>query len=190
MPYVFKTLFSKKPIVFEDMCETKSVTSALYLDMNESLPDVTDFEKELEKRIKECKDGKITENQLEEARCVLNEEITKGHDYHFVGKVGLFCPIKPGRGGGLLCREKDGKYSNATGAKGFRWLESEMVKELGKEDCIDRSYYQKLVDNAVDAISQYGDFEMFASDDPYIVDAMSDFMNIPEGSPEEVPFCA
>ena len=190
VPYVFKTLFSKKPIVFEDMCETKSVTSALYLDMNESLPDVTDFEKELEKRIKECKDGKITENQLEEARCVLNEEIAKGHDYHFVGKVGLFCPIKPECGGGLLCREKDGKYSNATGAKGFRWLESEMVKELGKEDCIDRSYYQKLVDNAVDAISQYGDFEMFASDDPYIVDVPSDFMNIPEGSPEEVPFCA
>lgn len=36
-PYVFKKLFSKKPIVFEDLCETKSVTTEMYLDMNERL---------------------------------------------------------------------------------------------------------------------------------------------------------
>ena len=38
---------------FNDLCETKAVTTALYLDMNEDLPD-----------------GE--------------------HDYHFVGKAGLF----------------------------------------------------------------------------------------------------
>ena len=43
-----------------------------------------------------------------------------------------------------------------------------MVRELEKEDDIDRSYYDRLVDNAVEAISQYGDFEWFISDDPYI----------------------
>lgn len=43
-----------------------------------------------------------------------------------------------------------------------------MVKELGKEDGIDRSYYDKLVDEAVKTISQYGDFEWFVSDDPYV----------------------
>ena len=133
VPYVFKTLFSKEPIEFEDMCETKSVSSALYLDMNENLP----------------KDE---------------------HNYHFVGKVGLFCPMKAGRNGGELLREsKDAagnlKYTSATGAKGYRWLESEMVKELGKENDIDRSYYNRLVDDAVDAISKYGDFEQFVSDD-------------------------
>ena len=37
VPYVFKTLFSKEPIEFKDLCETKTVTSALYLDMNEDL---------------------------------------------------------------------------------------------------------------------------------------------------------
>lgn len=47
-------------------------------------------------------------------------------------------------------------------------MESEMVKELGKEDGIDRSYYDKLVDEAVKTISQYGDFEWFVSDDPYV----------------------
>ena len=40
IPYVFKKLFSKEEILFEDMCETKSVTSALYLDTNETLPEV------------------------------------------------------------------------------------------------------------------------------------------------------
>ena len=33
VPYVFKTLFSKEPIEFKDMCETKSVKEgAMYLD--------------------------------------------------------------------------------------------------------------------------------------------------------------
>ena len=38
VPYVFKKLFSGEDITFEDMCETKSVSSALYLDMNEEFP--------------------------------------------------------------------------------------------------------------------------------------------------------
>lgn len=32
VPYVFKTLFSKEEIVFDDLCETKSVKTAIYLD--------------------------------------------------------------------------------------------------------------------------------------------------------------
>lgn len=147
VPYVFKTLFSKEPIEFEDLCETKEVKTAIYLDKNEDLPE-----------------GE--------------------HDLHFIGRVGLFCPIKPGCGGGELLREaKDAngnkKYDTVTGAKGYRWLEAEMVKELGKEDDIDRSYYNELVDAAVYGkgtgknrklgISDYGDFEMFANEDTYIV---------------------
>ena len=133
VPYVFKTLFSKEPIGFDDMCEAKSVATALYLDMNEALPE-------------------------------------DEHDYIFIGRVGNFCPIKPGRGGGELVREgkdKDGnlKYSSATGAKGYRWLEAEMVRSLGREDDVDRAYYDKLVDDAVDNISKYGDFEWFVADD-------------------------
>lgn len=101
-----------------------------------------------------------------------NENLPEGeHNLQFIGKVGNFCPILPGHGGGELLREgkdKEGnvKYSAATGSKGYRWLESEMVKTLGKEKDIDRSYYNKLVDDAVETISQYGDFEHFVSDDP------------------------
>lgn len=40
IPYVFKTLFSKHKLKFEDMCETKSVSAGdLYLDMDEDLPE-------------------------------------------------------------------------------------------------------------------------------------------------------
>lgn len=34
VPYVFKSLFTHEDIEFQDLCETKSVTSAIYLDMD------------------------------------------------------------------------------------------------------------------------------------------------------------
>ena len=170
VPYVFKTLFSHEPIIFEDMCETKSVTGgALYLDMNEHLPVVTGPEKELALRNKEIggtsdyigyKDPAFKNVSDDELRNI----ITNGHNYVFVGRVGQFCPIKPGFGGGILLREKDGKYYAAAGTKGYRWLESETVRQLHNEANIDKSYYQKLVDDAVETISQYGDFEAFVAD--------------------------
>lgn len=131
IPYVFKTLFSKEAIIFEDMCETMSVSTALYLDMNEGLEE-------------------------------------DEHNYIFVGKTGQFCPMKDGCGAGVLLREgkdKEGnrKFSAATGSKGYRWMESEMVRQLHLEDQIDRSYYISQVDEAVTEISKYGDFEQFAN---------------------------
>ena len=130
VPYVFKKLFSREEIGFEDLCETKQVAKgALYLDMNENLPE--------------------------------GEE----HNYIFVGRVGQFCPIKPGANGGELVVKRDDKYVSAAGAKDYRWLESETVRVLGKEDSIDRSYYDRLVDDAIDAISKYGDFYQFVAED-------------------------
>lgn len=128
-PFVFKTLFSGEKIQFKDLCETKQVTSALYLD--------------------------FTDN--DEAMALQNRGL------HFVGRTGLFCPIKPGKGGGSLMREKDGKYYAATGTKGYEWMEAEMVKDLGMEKDINMSYFNKLVDDAKDNISKYGDFEWFVS---------------------------
>lgn len=128
IPFVFKTLFSHEPIEFEDLCETKSVSSALYLKAQDA------------------------------------------NEPEFVGKVGLFCPIKKNKGGKELLRESEDKQGNqkfdsANGTKGYYWLESEYVKMLGKEDDIDKSYYISLVDEAKDTISKYTDFEMFVSDD-------------------------
>ena len=144
VPYVFKTLFSHEPIIFEDKCETKSVTTAMYLDMNENL-------KEDE------------------------------HNYVFIGRAGQFCPMLPGSGGGVLLREKEkGSYSAVTGTKGYRWLESEVVRNLGKEDLIDKSYYKKLVDDAVETISKYCDFETFVADSLETYVNAVPFMNAPK----------
>lgn len=137
VPYVFKTLFTKEPIEFSDMCETKEVKgTAIY----------------------------IRKNEIEEPR--------------FIGRVGNFCPIKPNCGGGEMVRkdtDKDGnvKWNAVVGTlkpdkTPYQWLEAEVVAELGKQDDIDRSYYIKLVDDAVETISQYGDFEHFVSDEPHI----------------------
>lgn len=163
IPYVFKSLFSKEPITFDDMCETKSVTSSLYLDMNEMLPDVSNEEKELAKIETLFKKEKIDEGEYNSKKIDLLETIKNGHNYIFIGKVGNFCPILPGKGGGLLMREKDGKYYAATGTKGYRWLESETIRGVA-EDIIDRSYYEELVNEAIKTINEYGDFEMFVSE--------------------------
>lgn len=189
VPYVFKTLFSKESLTFEDMCETKSVSSALYLDMNEGMPDVSDYEKAFSKAESDYRKGLLSDTTFERNCQELNPKIAEGHNYIFIGRVGQFCPIRSGAGGGLLMREKDGKYYAVAGTKGFRWLESEMVRELGKENDIDRGYYNDLVNEAVGTISKYGDFEWFVSDDPYVPKPkMEDFMNIPEGEDEELPF--
>ena len=164
VPYVFKTLFSREPIEFDDLCETKSVKSAIYLDMNENLPDVTAEEKELAKLETAFKKEMISEGAYKVEKERLMSIIDTGHDYNFVGKVGNFCPIIPGKGGGLLVRDQNGKYYNVTGTTGYRWLESELVRGAN-EEYIDRSYYNALVDAAIETISQYGDFEWFVSED-------------------------
>lgn len=171
VPYVFKKLFSKEDIVFEDICETKSVSQgSIYIDMNEGLADVEEFEKELKKLEISLRDGDcpMSLEQYEDTVNDLKSKIAEGHNYIFVGRVGQFCPIKEGCGGGILYRMRDDKYYAVTGTKGYRWLESEMVRSMNKEDCIDISYYEALVNDAVDAISKYGDFEWFVSDDPYV----------------------
>ena len=132
VPYVFKSLFSHEPIALSDLCETKSATSALYLDFNEGLPE-------------------------------------DEHRYSFVGKVSSFCPVKPGTGGGLLMRQSgEDTYAAATGTKGYRWKEASIIRDEGLEDQIDRSYYDNLCNEAIETISQYGDFDWFVGDDRYI----------------------
>ena len=168
VPYVFKSLFSKEEINFEDLCETKEVKTALYLDMNENLPDVSEWER-LE-RLRKISGFEWSKKDTEFANRYsyltdeqLDAEIAKGHNYRFIGKVGLFCPVKPGCGGGILLAQRGDKYYAATGSSGYRWLESEVVKKLNKEDDIDISYYDSLAQAAIETISQYGDFNEFAN---------------------------
>lgn len=191
VPYVFKTLFSKEKIEFNDLCETFSVSKGdLYLDINETLPDVTEFEKELNKLETKYRKGTLSDTTFEPEYNRLKEEISKGHNLIFVGRVGQFTPILPGNNAGVLYRVNEGKNYAASGSTGFRWLESEKVKELGKEDLVDYGFYNKLVDDAVEVISKHCDFEWFTSDEPYIPpEPTPGFMHIPDWAPEpEIPF--
>lgn len=158
-PFIFKTLFSKEELTLADYAQTKSVKSALYLDMNEDLPE-----------------GE--------------------HQYKFVGKVGSFLPIKPGKGGGLLVRDQNGKMYSAEGAKGYRWLEAEVVKNLGMEDDIDISYYAVMADKAVAHIEEFGEFSWLVDPHPYDCtvpwgtkpqEPVDNFMNVPVDD-DEVPW--
>lgn len=98
-----------------------------------------------------------------------NEGLPNGeHNLSFVGRVGAFCPVKEGCGGGVLVREalnKDGtlKYDAVTGTKGFRWVNAESVRETDAVDIIDKRYYKSMVDDAIEAIGKYGDAEAFIS---------------------------
>lgn len=130
-PYVFKSIFTKEPIEFEDCCVTMTTKTAFYLDMNEGLPEGDD-----------------------------------NHVYTFVGRAGAFCPIKSGYGGGLLMRqESDGRMSAATGTKGYRWREAELVRGTEDEQHIDHLYFENLVDAAITDISKFGDYYWFTNDD-------------------------
>jgi energy-coupling factor transporter ATP-binding protein EcfA2 len=174
-PYVFKTLFSHEPIVDKDFCETKAVTgdSCLYLDMNEGLNDVSTYETEMAKRKYNAKTtGKLRKLNADlsgYSDSELSEMIANGHSYSFVGKAGSFVPISSGKGGGILYREKDDdsgnpKYYAAAGTKGYRWLESEVVRLQDRFGDVDKSYFTSLVDEAVEDISKYGDIEAFLCD--------------------------
>ena len=182
IPYVFKTLFSGEELQFRDMCVTQATKDALYLDFNEALPDVTAEEKELEQLRKARRkpedraryikrychdDSSVGDEWFDEREQELLNDISKGHKYMFVGRVGQFTPVKDGTGGGLLYRGRDGKYSFATGARGHRWKESELVRRLKKTNEIDTSYFDNLVNKAKETIEQFGDFEAFVNEEEF-----------------------
>ena len=205
IPYVFKTLFSHEPIIFKDMCETFNVREgAIHLDFNEHLEDSTEYDKwlkKLEKIIDSSRDPSFTltkpmekfvaglkeffgvsdsvsANMLVE---LLKERIASCHNYQFIGKVGQFTPIISGHGGGALVCIRDGKANAVSGSKKpdgtpYRWLESETMTEEDK-NYIDRSYYRRLVDDAKDAIEEFGSFEFFVGETE--TNLPKDFMNPP-----------
>lgn len=205
VPYIFKTLFSKEPLEFRDFCETFSVSKGdLYLDMNENLQQLDPFdEKELSNLDKawHSQDPLALEKMQEKygytfeelgARySELCEKEEKSHSLHFVGRVGQFTPILSGAGGGVLYRVNEGKNYAASGSTGYRWLESEMVKKDGREKDIDKSFYQKLADEAIKDINTYSNFqyEWFVSDEPY---TQPEYLDGPYGKyplyPDELPF--
>jgi hypothetical protein len=128
-PYVFKKLFSKEEITFDDLCETKQVTQGvMYLDF------------------------------VGEKKPLHNY---KAESLHHVGRIGRFVPVIEGSGGGILLRVKDEKSYAVTGTKGYFWVEAEVARQLGDKIKIDMTYFEKLVDEAYQAIDYFGSFADF-----------------------------
>jgi hypothetical protein len=156
-PYVFKTLFTKEPISWADLGETKMVKEgAMYL--------------------------RYPEGQME----VGQEEVTENGDIH-IGRSGLFIPVNPMQSdivGGQLLRIKDGREYAVTGTKGYKWVEEDTVRQRygdaidrltferfdqsevgtgGIRDIVDEMYYNQLAENAAQSIMEFGDFDEFVT---------------------------
>lgn len=77
---------------------------------------------------------------------------------HFIGRTGLFVPLKEGFGGGILYRVQDEKNYAVAGTKGYLWQESDLAASLDP-DAIDMSYYDSLIESARETIAKFGDYE-------------------------------
>jgi energy-coupling factor transporter ATP-binding protein EcfA2 len=84
-----------------------------------------------------------------------NEEISYRAMRH-VGRTGRFVPVLDG--GGTLYRVKDEKYYAVAGTKGYRWIEAEIAQTM-PDLKIDMSYFEKLKDEAIKTIEEFGSFE-------------------------------
>lgn len=105
----------------------------------------------------------VTPEILEERYSYLKDCEEKSHNYVFVGRVGQFTPVKDGRGGGYLYRMQDGKYYAAPGSSGYRWVESEYLRENHREDDVNLEYFNKLATDSAHNIIAYGDLEWFTA---------------------------
>lgn len=125
-PYVYKTLFTREDLTFEDYCEARSVVKgAMYLDTTgDEEPDVTKM--------------------------------------RHLGRTGLFVPVLSG--GGRIFRVHDGKYYAVARTKGHLWIDAPLAKTRDDLE-IDMTYFDKLRDEAIAAIEQFGSFEEFVSQD-------------------------
>jgi energy-coupling factor transporter ATP-binding protein EcfA2 len=127
-PYIFKSLFSKEKLTFDDFCESKNVIQGtMYLDREEH-----------------------------EKGAELNHRSMR-----HLGRTGRFVPVL--EGGGTLYRVKDDRYYLVTGTKGHKWIEAEIAQTM-PDLKIDMSYFEKLKDEAIKTIEQFGSFGEFVND--------------------------
>lgn len=124
-PYVYKTLFTKEEVIFDDYIEAKNVKKgAMYLN---GTPDISPDDPAAELR--------------------------------FMGRTGSFVPVIEGTpGSGKLLRKSDEKFYAVTGTKSHIWMDAGEARKLGA-DVIDLSYFDKLADDAQQAIEKYGEFD-------------------------------
>lgn len=80
---------------------------------------------------------------------------TENEDTRFLGRTGLFVPVREGCGGGLLYRVHEGKVYSVPTTKGYLWKEASMATR----DELDMDFYNKKLDKMKKAIAELGDYE-------------------------------
>ena len=164
VPYVRKTLFTKEPIDFADICELKSSKTALYLDLNENQGFLAQLAKE----------GGYHEVKEE----ILKDGSVLYHNYHFIGKTGRFIPVLPGHNGGALVRKDEDldKFAAVANTKKkefekgleepfYRFLEAETIDEKEAFEICDFSYWESKTDEAKKKLEKFGSYDYFVSAD-------------------------
>ena len=78
----------------------------------------------------------------------------------YIGRVGRFTPVT--KNGYYLYREKDGKFYAAPGTKGWKWVETEVLKRLDEakrshdiysEYNVDEDYFVSMLDEVIERIA-------------------------------------
>lgn len=92
------------------------------------------------------------------------DQISKDEDistenFKFIGRTGRFMPVRAECGGAVMYRVHEDKLYAVTGTKGYLWKEEATVVDWEFE--LDKTYFQKLVDDAVSTIEKFGNFEEF-----------------------------
>lgn len=87
------------------------------------------------------------------------DESPNKEDMVHVGRTGQFVPVLSN--GGVLYRVKDDKFYAVTGTKDHKWMETSVAKIMGDDLEIDMSYFEKLREDAFNAIDYYGSFAEF-----------------------------
>lgn len=130
-PYVFGRMFStEKTVAFEDLKEARHVKKgSIYTETEEA-------------------HAQFQENSDEPT----NEE--RISQMHFIGRTGVFYPVKAGCGGGLLWRVQDGELYSVANTKNYLWKEA----HLTRPEEVDYSYFEDTVWKAMAAIVNVGSY--------------------------------
>lgn len=126
-PYVYKTLITGEPIVFEDLLETRNVVKG-------SIYVVTEKDRRFVGKI-----GQFV-------------PVLPGNGGGQLVRVNDVV-VKDKETGEERIEAKD--YA-VTGTKGHIWVEAELVREGGNIDMVDMSYFDNLVEKAKSALSEHG----------------------------------
>ena len=93
-----------------------------------------------------------------------NEGSLDHRSMRHLGRTGRFVPVMSD--GGTLYRVYEERFYAVTGTKGYKWIDAEIAKTL-PDLKIDMSYFERLKEEAIKTIEQFGSFTEFVYPVPF-----------------------